>query len=442
MESAQQMKAFRPPAGPHPSRALGATAVKAPSKGQTVFDPSNHSYNEAQLAHLGTIQAQQQEQAELGPLRAQYGQIAGQEGATQKAFGGYADTTNSLLGTLANQTAEGAKTFENQQADAALQAGKTVETAGQNASSLTAGYLTPEVKAQLASESARAGATGQAGTSFAANLGQGQNNYMANMRAAAAMKATEGHGQIASTFGKQLAANQAAQNAAVGKVAPNALKFGNELGQKAFTDRITQAGLGIKSATLQQKGAEGKAKNAVTERGQNLAVVRNRENVSQREAANQRTTATSRENSERSTAAKIKAASEKRTGGLSTAAQNKIFSELGSAASRVQTFRSGKAKLTDQAIREAISSGQSKEGYKNTKGQKAVRINHQKAIGNQVIINAALEAWNTHTISQQTRTELEAQGYKPGSNAEIVEELYGSQPTPQAAPRTAGSRKP
>jgi hypothetical protein len=441
MESAQQIKDYRAPANPHPSRAIGAQAVPAarpPSRGQTVFNPAEHQYNEAQLTHLGTVQAQNQQQAELGQYGRQAGEVSGQEQAVQKAYGGIANTTNTLLGTLAGQSAEGAKTAENQAADAALQAGKSVETAGQNAASLTAGYLSPEVKAQLQSESARAGATGQAGTSLAANLGQNENNYMANMRAAAAQKATEGSSQIAGTYGKQLGLIRGKEAEATAKVVPNSLKFANELGQKQFTDIITKGGLNLKQNTLEQKAGETAAKNKVTERGQNLAVQRNRENATQRETASERSAHQKEAASERSAASKIKAAAEKRTGKGSTAAQDKIFSELGSAASRIASFRSGKKPLNDQAIREAISSGQFKEGYsvKNSKTGKVeqkVRINHQKAIGNQVIVQAALEAWNTHTISKQTRNELKAQGYEPGNDAEVVAELFGPQPPPEKA---------
>jgi hypothetical protein len=255
----------------HPSRAIGQRSVPAPTRSPSVFDPLHNTYSEPELERLGVDQAGDQQKMELSQYGRQAKEVLAQEGATQKAFQGYANTTNTLLGQQQQEAQTSAKTFENQQAESALQAGKAIETAGQNAASLTGGYLDPAVKAQLLSESQRAGTAGQAGTSFAANLGQNEMNYMGNLRAVAAQKATEGHAQIAGTYGKQLGTIRGRAAEATAKVVPNSLKFANEIGQKQFTDAVTRQGLGIKQETLGAKVQEGKAKLAVQERGQNLS---------------------------------------------------------------------------------------------------------------------------------------------------------------------------
>jgi hypothetical protein len=236
--------------------------------------------------------AQAQGKVELAPLQNQAKELSATEAAVQNRFKALGEAQQGNLAGIGAQAEAGAKTAANQAADNALKAGQSVETTGQTQAGLTGGFLSPEAKAEIAAEGQRAAGTGAAGKSLAEQSGQNENNLMSNLRAAAAAKVTEGAAGIANSYGKQLAVNQAKQGEVAGKVATNFGKLATELPQKAFNEKATEAGLGIKTNTLAQKAQETAAKNQVTERGQNAANARNRESVGQRETASQRTAAT------------------------------------------------------------------------------------------------------------------------------------------------------
>jgi hypothetical protein len=130
--------------------------------------------------------------------------------------------------------------------------------------------------------------------------------------------------------------------------------------------------------------------------------------------------------------ARISAAAKKST--LSLTQTNKLSEELGRAYAGVEKFRSGTVKLPDQAIREAVTSGKYEETYASTKGTKVnakgVKVAQRtatlgKAVGNQVLVTAAIELWNTHAISAATRDALGKMGYNPGNDAEIFTAVAG-----------------
>lgn len=441
METAKAMKGYRAPAAQrtmNPAKTGPTHPAAAPqAKSWLEMNPAEtHAYAAKTVG--------QNTQAELGPLKAKAGEITGTEGLVAGRYAGYGQQNLQGLQGLQGEAAEGAKTASNALADTVLRASKGVETTGQADQAANAGYQDPQVRAALAAQQGNIAATGAAAQTGAQQSGQNEQNLLTTMKAAAEQRVREGQGNIASTYGKQRQANTSAENQLLLRQPGQITKLETELGQKQFNARATEQGLGIKAGALQQKGAETRERVGATERGQNLAVGRNAENAQQRERSSVRSAETKENASERAATTRIKAAAEKR--GASPAGSNKIFGELGSAAARVQALRSGKKPLTESAIREAISSGQFKEGYqaKNAKTGKMeakVRINKQKAIGNQVIVNAALEAWNTQKISPETRRQLEAQGYKPGTDEEVVNELFGPGHIVKPVP-PIGSRPP
>jgi hypothetical protein len=235
-----------------------------------VFDPLHRIYNGRELEHLGSDFAHDQLNAELGQYRNQENQIKGTEQTVSSRYGQAGKITEGALAGLQTGAEAGAKTYENQQAESALKAGQEVNTSGQNAVTRNGGYLDPQVQAALNAEGSRAAGIGGAQNTLASSLGANETNYMTNIRAAAAQRIQEGQRDIGTVYGKQLGTVRGKEAEATAKTVPNALKFGNEIGQKQFQDQMTARGLGIKTEALGVKAAEGQAKNRITERGQNL----------------------------------------------------------------------------------------------------------------------------------------------------------------------------
>lgn len=289
METTQQMRGYRAQAGaraignvPHAPRApaiQGSSGTgEGPAKSWLDMGP-------AELHNYATRQVTQNTQAELQPYRQKAGEIYGTEQAVAQRYGGYGQATDAQLAGLQTAAAGSAKTAENTAADQALKARQAVETTGQNTQAQNGGYLDPQVRTALDNQKALVAASGQTQLGAVQALGANEQNFMANLRAAATQRVQEGQQGIAGTYGKQQAANSQAQNQLLGRVPGGITKLETELGQKQFSNRATEAGLGIKLSGIQQKAAETHERVGATERGQNLAVQRNRENVTQRETS-------------------------------------------------------------------------------------------------------------------------------------------------------------
>ncbi len=281
--AARGKAASRPPA--RAQRAQRPAGKPPAARSRTTFNPIEGPLNETQIQRIAKAQAQGTLNAELQPLKAQQQEIRANELGASERYGQYAGQANNLLGQLGTAQQASAKTFENQAADSALQAGKAIETSGQNASTLTGGYIAPELRAELNAEANRSVAAGAAGNTFAQNSAQSGENLLSGLRGAAALRATEGQGKLTDTFQKEAGQVRSREGAAVAKLGPFQAKVESELGQKNLTDNAVQQGLGLKTQTLQQKGAETRERVGATVRGQNLASSRNRENVKEREWA-------------------------------------------------------------------------------------------------------------------------------------------------------------
>lgn len=265
----QKAKANLPRPQNHPAHAAPKAQAAKPST--VAFNPLAGTLNTQQLQSLARNTAQSQQKAELGPLQNQARQIQSNEAGVQQRFQQYGQAQDAQLAGIGASAEASAKTAQNNAAELALKSGQAVEGTGQSQSALTGGYIAPELKAEINAEGARAASTGATGTSLAAQGAQNENNFMANLRATAAAKVTEGAKGISSLYGKQLGENASKQGEAAAKLAPNEAKLLTELGQKQFTDQITAQGLGIKTQTLNQKAQESAAKLKTTERGQNVS---------------------------------------------------------------------------------------------------------------------------------------------------------------------------
>lgn len=206
--------------------------------------------NPQQIAQRGTHMAQLQQKAELSPLQNQSKELSGTEAAAQARFKALGEAQSTNLQGISQQAETSAKTSENRAADLALKTGKSIESSGQAEAGQLGGYVSPELKSQMLAAGQRASETTGAGQSLAQQSGQNEVNYMANLRASAAAKVTEGSRQIAAPYGKALAENAGKQRETIAKTAPNAAKYQQELGKEAFNQKATQLGLGIKNSEL------------------------------------------------------------------------------------------------------------------------------------------------------------------------------------------------
>ncbi len=374
--------------------------------------------NPGDIHNIAVTQSRLARNAELAPLKAQAGEIqANEQGATQ-AYGKLVGAGNEQLGQISTNVGNSAKTAENAAAEQALNTPKAIETSGQSQASMTAGYMTPELRAELGAEAQQAGSSAGARASAAQNIAQEGSNLVEQIRAAASLKALGGQQNITGAFQKQAKANQIAQQAAIAKTGSRQAEIESKLGQQNFTDRATAQGLGLKLQTLNQKGAETASRVRATERGQNVGLQKNRENVAQRETASQRSAAQKEAASERS--ARIKAQITRSSKGTKTAAGktatpdalNKLSAELGAAYQGFVEGRSGKEKLTPAEIRQNLTIG--KEGKRG----------FPKAV-NQVLITAAQELYYTHKVSKATRAEMGKLGMNIGYDNEAFHAVSG-----------------
>jgi hypothetical protein len=280
METAKALHAYRAPparrAAPVPQGARQSAAAVHLGAPRAVLNLGSNTPQ--QIEQIAGRQAGENLKAALGPLQNQGKEVQANEAGASQRYQGYAGAANTLLGGFAAQQQASAKTAENAAADNALQAGKAIETTGQQQASMTAGFMTPELKAELAAEGNRTSAAGAAGNTFAANTGQSGENLLSGIRGAAALRAVEGQGKITDFFQKQQQQIQAKEGELAGKQGAEKGRIENELAQKNLTDYATLQSLGIKGQALVQKGTETKEKIRTTERGQNFGRANNQEN--------------------------------------------------------------------------------------------------------------------------------------------------------------------
>jgi hypothetical protein len=402
----------------HQAKASSKPAGKSGGKPATAFNPMSGFLNSQQLGELANQITKQNLGTQLAPLRQQAKEIQGTEGTVAKRYGGYSEATDKLLQGIGQDTENNAKTYENQAADAVLKAGQAVNQTGQTAQAQNGGYLDPQVQAQLNAQGQLATSVGGAQNSFAQAAGQNEQNFMGNLRAAAAQRALEGQSSIHGTYAAQLGKNTAQQRELVAKQPADAKSLETELGQKQFTDYATLQGLGIKQTGVQQAGEKIKltAKqnnehDRLTERGQNITVTKN---AAQTRVDERKLAETERHNraSESTSAERARAYVKKANGGLSTPQQDKVSGEIGTAYNVVQQLRT--ANVNPQEIRNTLTTGGLRRvvDATNSSGKKYTKEVTYKypKIGNQTLVTAAFELWDYHKISPQTAQALKGMG--------------------------------
>ncbi len=229
--------AAKPKAAPRPPKPAGAPK-------------SIGNLNQGDVHNRAVTLSRLERNASLAPLQTQATEIKGNEAGVQANYAKLVGGENEQFQKIGEQQAASAKTFQNQMAENALQQGKAIETAGQTGASMTGGYASPELRAQLLGEAQLAGQQGGAGNQFAQNVATTGAANIANMRGAAALNALGGSQAVSNVFQKQLGANQQAQQGVLAKVGPRAAELEEKIGQANFADQAAKAKLASEGVKL------------------------------------------------------------------------------------------------------------------------------------------------------------------------------------------------
>jgi len=255
----------KPNAGPRQSAVAGHLgAPKAQSKAKPPAKPASHPQgvskpqgfqlgqlpNKGQIHNEAVTQARLERRALLSPLEGQQRQIQANEASAQQQYGKLLGAENEQFQKLGEGAAVSAKTFENNAAEQALQQAKAIETTGQTQATMTGGYASPELRAQLAAGTQDIASQAGAQSQFAQNLATAGQNEIAQMRGAAALKGLGGSQALTNAFQKQSAKVGEEIGATNAKTAGLQSKIQNELAQRYFTDYATNQKLASEGVKL------------------------------------------------------------------------------------------------------------------------------------------------------------------------------------------------
>jgi hypothetical protein len=422
------------PIAPHPAATLRSSGVPP-----AAFNPLQGDLNSKQLAALSSSITRENDEATLKPLAEESKQISGAEGAALTRYGQMGQTGQQIQAGLQQGLEASAKTGENQAADAALSASKAIETSGQSAAAMNGGQVNPAVQAALSSAQNQTAGLGGAAEQYQQAMGVSGQGLMANLRAAAAQRVTEGAGKIAQEYAASQGKIGEKEANTLAKQPAEAKSLAVELGQKQLTDAATLKSLGVKEGTLKVTGEkaatekafkEGETRSKQEEVGvkqAKLGIEREKnedslkkEEIKVRGELEKQGLANAGALAKEQVKAKYKLEeANKKAGRLTTPEEYKANTELSAAYTIVQESRSGKSKASPAEIREALTRGH--EVVKNSSG-KEVKETGPK-VENQVLITAALELWNYHKVSPVTERQLKNMGIQsvPSiQNGEIV----------------------
>lgn len=384
--------------------------VAAPKKpGPVAFNPLEGTLNSKQLGKLANRLTLEKTKAAVQPLKGQEKEIGQVERSVANRYGQYSNAGAQALQGIQGEADTSAKTYQNNVAESTLKAAKAIEGTGQTATEQNGGYLDPQVQAALNASGRLSAGIGNSQEQLAQNLGQGESNFISNLRAAAALRAVQGQSNIASTYGKQREGVQQKIGEARARQPGEAANLAVELGQKQFTDQATSQSLGLKQVgaqQAQQKINQAAKQNAehdrLTERGQNITA----STQAERNALSGQSLAERERHdraSEKTSAERARAAIKKAAGnGLTTSQQNRVAGELGTAWNLISQYRKAGAKST--GIREALTVGKANQGGKQVSIPK---------VTDQRLITAAFELYNLHKLTPGTVQALKSMGINP-----------------------------
>lgn len=402
----QQQKTPKLPVARSSKPKLPQKAGAPKKQGPVSFNPLEGNLNSKQLGKLANRLTLEKTKAAVQPLKGQEKEIGQVEKSVANRYGQYSNTGAQSLRGIQNEAGTSAKTYQNNVAETTLKAAKEIEGTGQSATAQNGGYLDPQVQAALNAEGRLSAGIGSSQEQLSQNLGQGENDFISNLRAAAAVRAVQGQSNIASTYGKQREGVQQKISETRAKQPGEAANLAVELGQKQFTDQATSQSLGLKQVGAQQaqqkinlSAKQNAEHDRLSERGQNITASTDAErnalsgkSLAERERHDQA--------SEKISSERAQAAIKKATGsGLTTSQQNRVAGELGTAWNLISQYRKAGAKSA--GIREALTVGKANQGGKQVSIPK---------VSDQRLITAAFELYNLHKLTPASVQALKSIG--------------------------------
>jgi hypothetical protein len=389
-------------------RQPAAHAKAAPAARQRLVpNYSEGSLNEGQIKQIANNEAKQVMNAELSPLKGEAKEIQGNELGASERFQSDAGAANSLLSSVGQQQEASAKTAENQAADNALSQGKSIETSGQQQASMTAGYMSPELRAELNAEGTREAGVGAAGNTFAQNSAQAGSNLTAGIRGAAALRAVEGQQKVTGYFQKEGNKVQEDEGRTIAKKGADQASYEQDIAKENEKAYATNAALGLKGQETANKTAKTRAElpKLGAETRQDEAATRKDETETGIKSAKERPEIAKLNADAKEAEAKAKDELKKAAGGtLTTSEQDKYAGEIGAAYSAIQSLRT---KGSPEAhIGEHLATGYIRRESAPGKfyDEKIPKI------ANPTLQKAAFELWKYHTVSPETSKALASLG--------------------------------
>jgi hypothetical protein len=425
--SAPQHTAQRQQVRQAASRAQGHPA---PQRG---FNPLEGTLNSQQINKIAGQQVRANAAPVLKGLEGENREIQGAEGVAQQRLAGMGATgQQQLAGLQAGQEAS-AKTGENNVAEAAANATKQINASGQLAQSATAGFVDPQVQQALAAAGNTAAGQAGAAQGYQAATATSGANLLTGLRGAAVQRVSEGAGRLSQAYGAGIQKNTQKEAEIRAGEPGETSKTASDLIGKQVSDVLAAKQLGVKQFTAKTTAANDQAKNALTERGQNAANARNRENNQQRESAAKLGLPQKKADVEQKQADtnlkkyQLEHGGSSGAKGLTTSETDSYIKSLTGSFNLVQQYRAGITPKTESAaqrkaaydgIRRVLETGEHPEKYKTRvwdsfnekfRNEEKTRI-VQGGKTATPIATAAVELYNTHAVSPGTREALKALG--------------------------------
>jgi len=199
-------------------------------------------------------QTQQIIQAGLGPLQTQAAGITKDLATATGSFKGYSQAAGNRIQGLINQQGAGASSLENTLAQNAKANQDIINASGQTAQGLAGGYLGPEAANALAANRAYAGQMSGIQGQFLPSADEAGMTFLRGLAGAQTAAGMTGLANLQTAYGKQLAANKAAQQNLISTQTARIPDIASNLRQQKISDLLTAYNFGIRNLAQQQAG--------------------------------------------------------------------------------------------------------------------------------------------------------------------------------------------
>lgn len=413
-------KAAAPKAPTHVTKAatqrVGARPQASNASPPPVFNPIQGFLNNTQLAGLAKSMATSEANAALGPLRQQYSDIQGSSNTALQRYGSANQFATGQINQAAGQMGQQALTDENRVANLISGQNKATadtmdqiqKSAGGQAFGALDGGAREQIQNEIGRQQTENNGLGTAWSGLAGQTDQNARNLLTQMGSTNAMRGTEGAGNLAGFFGRELAKNSAQQTAANAKIPGRITQLETDLGQKQFADYANAQQLGIKRGTLANEVARTgvQQQNAATANFRAMTTAQH--DAAMQQIASGRLSETNRHNlvTEGNAAEKLilearKIAQSGQKARTLTPSENNLITGQINTAYNAIWYAQKYQKWNPTQIRRALQTG-----IKATKDHGAL-----PQVKDPTIVNAAMAIQNGGKLSPALVSELQSYGY-------------------------------